>query len=164
MVVLNKAVILEFIMLDEKQKQNDLYWLEVAKLIGRKSKCKRRKVGSLILDIYGRMVASGRNGHPRNSFKDDFCFRYDVKSHENMNAGACIHSEQNTLLFSNFKEIQDGTMYITCPPCEYCSPLIMQAGILRLVYLKDGFDEPGIELLRNLGADKLMEIISYEPN
>lgn len=147
--------------ISEKLKKDDLYWLSVADKIAEKSKCKRRKVGSIILDIYGRLVSSGYNGHPRHCLKDDICFREGVESHTNMSIGACVHSETNSLLFANFKEIQEGSIYLTAPPCELCAPLIVQAGLANLVYYSDGFDEIGIELIKSLGAERLLSIRRY---
>lgn len=136
--------------INEKQKLNDLYWLSFADKVAEKSKCHKRKIGSVLLDVYGRVVTTAYNGHPRRSVCDHECLRKDIPTHTNMSIGYCTHSEINTLIFANFRDMQEGTLYISAPPCEGCAPYLLQAGLGSLVYFKDGYPENGVELIKKL--------------
>jgi dCMP deaminase len=61
-----------------------------------------------------------------------------------------LHAESNALmkLARSTNSSIGSTMYLTCSPCFDCAKLIIQSGIIRLVYIDDYRSEKGIELLR----------------
>jgi len=137
----------------EKQRKDDLFWLSIAEGIAQKSKCQKRQVGAVIVDGYGRVVATGYNFHPRNTYKDHVCLRKDIPSGEQMDVGYCCHAERNAITFANFNDMQGATLYLTHAPCGSCACMILQAGIGDLVYYQDRPSPDGIALIDDLVED-----------
>lgn len=133
-----------------KQKKDDLYWLSVADKVAEKSKCYKREIGVVVLDVSGRVISTAYNGHPRKTHMDNMCTRKNIHTHKRMHLGYCCHAELNAIIFANFTDLKEATIYITAPPCEACAPYILQSGIDELVYYKDGYKEDGIKLIRDL--------------
>jgi dCMP deaminase len=114
----------------------DTYFLDMLKLVSSRSTCPRRKVGAIITDHKGVILATGYNGVPRGMKHciDDPC---PVAHDEHGNTTRCfaVHAEQNALL-----QCQDlgraHTMYCNCTPCFVCAKLIAQTGIRKIVVLE----------------------------
>ena len=64
-----------------------------------------------------------------------------------------IHAEQNTLMYAAKAGIStsDATLYSTDLPCPDCAKLLIQAGIKRVVYIKDYTSRDGLELFNQVG-------------
>ena len=133
--------------------KKDLYWLSVADKIAEKSKCQKRHIGVIILDRTGRVISTAYNGHPRNTYCDNECIRKTIHTHKKMAIGYCCHSEINALIFADFDSLQGATIYLTAPPCEACAPYLIQSGLCELVYYKDEYAEPGVEMIKKLTTD-----------
>ena len=65
-----------------------------------------------------------------------------------------LHAEANAILkvASSNQTCQGATLYITMSPCQGCSKLIHQAGIKRLVYIKEYKDTSGVRFLEKAGV------------
>lgn len=138
-------------MITDKQRQFDESYLEMAALWAKNSYCQRRKVGALI--VKDRMIISdGYNGTPvgfENCCED-----------ENGNTKAYVlHAEANaiTKVAKSGNNSNGATLYVTDAPCLECSKLIIQAGIVRVVYKQDYRIEDGIDLLKRAG----IEVVKY---
>lgn len=152
-------------MTTDNQKQNDLYWLSVCDKIAEKSKCQKRKVGSVIIDEIGRVASAGYNGHPIKTHLDHICLRKDVASGTNNETGLCSHAELNAILFCSFDSIKEATLYINFPPCKICVRYILQMiKIKNLVYYNSGGRDDGMEVLKMLIASNptRLQIRSYD--
>lgn len=71
-----------------------------------------------------------------------------------MKAGHCIrslHAEQNALLQAAMIGIpcEGATMYVTCQPCNACAKMIINAGIVRVIYEGDYPDDFSLELFQS---------------
>ncbi|PFX12217.1 Cytidine and dCMP deaminase domain-containing protein 1 [Stylophora pistillata] len=44
-----------------------------------------------------------------------------------------IHAEQNALLVRNAKDLTNGTLFVTKPPCDECAPMIKLTGVKTIV-------------------------------
>lgn len=138
----------------------DIKWLKVAQAIANEfSRCKKRKVGSLIVGVNGEIVSTGYNFHPRHTTKDDVCLREGIETGTQMATGYCVHAEANAMIYADFHRMQDATLYVTCAPCIICARLILQSGVKRLVYYSDNRLD-GIELIKELRPDFM--ITCYE--
>ncbi len=135
--------------------------MQIATLVATRATCPRRSVGALIVRDK-RILATGYNGAPRGlphcpegGPDHDWpqgCLR----------AGHCIrslHAEQNALLQAAMMGIpcEGSTMYVTCQPCNTCAKMIINAGIVRVIYEGDYPDEFSKELFR----DANMEVLRY---
>ena len=113
---------------------------------GKLSHCKRKQVGALI--VKDRMIISdGFNGTPTG-------FENHCEDEDNYTKWYVLHAEANAILkvASSTQSCKGSTLYLTLSPCRECSKLIHQAGIIRLVYLKEYKDRAGIDFLKNAGV------------
>jgi dCMP deaminase len=124
-----------------KQLELDHTFLEMAYVFANLSKAKRRKVGCIIVKD-GQVISNGFNGTP--SGFNNRCEVNDVTKPE------VLHAESNALMkiARSTNSSIGSTMYLTCSPCFECAKLIIQSGIIRLVYKEDYRKEDGIDLLR----------------
>ena len=125
----------------EKQLQFDKRYLEMARIWGMNSYCKRRQVGSLI--VKGRMIISdGYNGTPE-SF-ENICEDENFKTKPYV-----LHAEANaiTKVAKSNNSSENATLYVTCSPCVECAKLIIQSGIKRVVFSEKYLNEDGLRLL-----------------
>ena len=130
-----------------KQDSLDHRYLRMAKIWSENSYAKRRQVGCLI--VKDRMIISdGYNGTPSgfpNVCEDD----------HNVTFPYVLHAEANaiTKLAGSNNSAHGATLYCTDMPCMECSKLIIQCGIVRVVYGWDYHDTRGIELLKKAGIE-----------
>ncbi|MCB0380238.1 MAG: dCMP deaminase family protein [Flavobacteriales bacterium] len=129
----------------QKQLRYDKAYLKMALEWGKLSHCKRKQVGSII--VKDRMIISdGYNGTPTGF--DNCCEDENEKTHWYV-----LHAEANAILkVAKSTHNADGaTLYITLSPCKECSKLILQAGIIRVVYYNSYKDDAGIHFLKESG-------------
>lgn len=131
----------------EKQHQFDLRYLEMARIWSANSYCIRRKVGALI--VKDRMIISdGYNGTPSG-------FENECEDDDDHTKPYVLHAEANaiTKVAKSNNSSEGSTLYITASPCLECAKLIIQAGIIRVVYSDDYRISDGIELLRKANIE-----------
>jgi dCMP deaminase len=131
----------------------DEYFLEMAKLVAKRSTCLRRCVGAVLVKDK-RILATGYNGAPRGLKHCDEkgCLRDRLKipSGERHELCRALHAEQNALIQASLYGIstQGSTVYATCQPCVICAKMLINAGIKEIV-IADGYpDKMALEFLR----------------
>ena len=133
-------------MKEKKQEKYDKAYLRMALEWGKLSHCKRKQVGALI--VKDRMIISdGFNGTPTG-------FENPCEDEDNYTKWYVLHAEANAILkvASSTQSCKGSTLYLTLSPCRECSKLIHQAGIIRLVYVKEYKDTTGLDFLKNAGV------------
>ncbi len=134
----------------KKQVQVDVRYLKMAKIWSENSYCKRRQVGALL--VKDKMIISdGYNGTP-SGFENQCEDEYDkTKSY-------VLHAEANAITkVAKSSNSSDGaTLYITSSPCIECAKLIIQAGIIRVVYAELYRLDDGIQLLKKAGIEVML--------
>lgn len=136
---------------NDKQKQFDESYLEMAAVWAKNSYCQRRKVGALI--VKDRMIISdGYNGTPVG-------FENCCEDENGFTKAYVLHAEANaiTKVAKSGNNSSGATLYVTDAPCLECSKLIIQAGITRVVYKQEYRIEDGIDLLKRAG----IEVVKY---
>lgn len=114
----------------------------MARIWSANSYCIRRKVGALI--VKDRMIISdGYNGTPSG-------FENECEDKNDRTKPYVLHAEANaiTKVAKSNNSSEGSTLYITASPCLECAKLIIQAGIIRVVYSDDYRISDGIELLK----------------
>ena len=132
---------------EEKQRQLDLRYLRMAAIWSENSYCERRKVGALI--VKDKMIISdGFNGTPSG-------FPNVCESEDRVTLPYVLHAEANaiTKVARSNNSSEGGTLYVSTSPCMECSKLIIQAGIIRVVYRDLYRITDGLELLRRAGVE-----------
>lgn len=112
----------------------DEYFMGFALTASRRGTCDRKRVGAVIV-IDRQVVATGYNGSIAGMPHCD-----DV-GHD-MVGGHCvrtIHAEMNALAQAakHGVAVDGGRIYTTASPCWDCFRVLVNAGILRFVYLED---------------------------
>ena len=132
---------------NRKQSDLDKRYIRMAAIWSENSYCQRRKVGALI--VKDKMIISdGYNGTP--SGFENIC-----EDDNNVTKPYVLHAEANAITkIARSNNSSDGaTMYVTASPCIDCAKLIIQAGIIRVVYSEHYRLEDGIELLKRAGIE-----------
>lgn len=105
-----------------------------------------------------RILATGYNGAPRGvpHCLDIGCMRERLNVPSGQRHELCrgVHAEMNALLQCALHGVAAGgaVMYSTSTPCSLCSKMIINAGVVRVVYLGEYPDELGRELLGQAGV------------
>jgi len=131
----------------EKQLLLDKRYLKMAYIWAENSYCKRRQVGALI--VKGKMIISdGYNGTPSG-------FENNCEDENNITKPYVLHAEANaiTKVARSNNSSEGATLYVTSSPCIECAKLIVQAGILRVVYSEKYRVEDGINLLKRANIE-----------
>ena len=132
---------------EQKQRQFDIRYLQMARVWAENSYCVRRKVGALL--VKDKMIISdGYNGTPagfENVCEDDMGKTKPYVLHAEANAITKVAKSANNC---------DGsTLYVTASPCIECAKLIIQAGIKRVVYKRAYRLTDGVDLLLKAGIE-----------
>lgn len=109
-------------------------YLQVAEIIALRGTCRRRKVGCVLVDRYGRILATGYNGVPagRTHCLDEPCAGAQHPSGAGLDLCEAIHAEQNAiLLLSDPWKVE--TVYLTTTPCVSCMKLLLGTSATRIV-------------------------------
>jgi dCMP deaminase len=141
----------------DKQAQFDIRYIQMARVWATNSYCKRRQVGALI--VKDRMIISdGYNGTPSG-------FENQCEDENNNSKPYVLHAEANaiTKVAKSNNSSEGSTLYITASPCMDCAKLIIQAGIIRIVYADEYRITDGIELLEKAGIEVVQLSSVIEP-
>jgi dCMP deaminase len=127
---------------EDRQHKFDKHYLEMAAIWAKNSYCKRRQVGALL--VKNRMIISdGFNGTPAG-------FENQCEDENDVTKPYVLHAEANaiTKVAKSGNSSEGATLYITTAPCIECAKLIIQSGIVRVVYAEEYRKSEGIELLK----------------
>ena len=125
-----------------KQHKYDKAYLKMALEWAKLSHCKRKQVGALIVKN-GMIISDGYNGCPSG-------FENNCEDENGETKWYVLHAEANAILkvAKSTQNCKGATLYLSMSPCKECSKLILQAGILRVVYLNEYKDKSGIDFLK----------------
>jgi len=133
----------------------DEYYLEIAKSIGLRSPCMRKKFGAIIVR-HDTVVSTGYNGPPRGGVNcyDIGCIREELNiEHYAAYDDTCpaVHAEENCLVNAarNGAKVLNGILYIQgvspedgslveSRPCHRCRRALINAGITEVVTRETG--------------------------
>jgi len=113
----------------------------MARIWASNSYCKRRQVGALL--VKDKMIISdGYNGTPAG-------FENECEDENEVTKSYVLHAEANaiTKVAKSNNSSNGSTLYITTSPCMECSKLIIQSGIIRVVYEEKYRITDGLDLL-----------------
>ena len=134
----------------------DEYFMEISKLVAKRSTCLRRQVGCVLVKDK-QILATGYNGAPAglNHCLDIGCIRdkLNIPSGERHELCRAVHAEQNAIIQAakHGVAVDGATLYITILPCKLCARMLINAGIKCVVYEGNYPDADSITLLRNAG-------------
>lgn len=130
----------------------DEYFMDITRLVARRSTCIRRAVGAIIVKDK-RILATGYNGAPQGITHCGVtgCLREKLGVPSGQRHELCrgIHAEQNAIIQAALHgvSIKNADLYCTNQPCSICTKMIINAGIGH-IYYDDGYaDELSLEML-----------------
>jgi dCMP deaminase len=131
------------------QKNLDKTYMNMAIELSKLSYAKRKKVGCLIVKDT-QIISEGFNGTPK-GFPNQCETLSDT---DIITKREVLHAESNAIskIARSTNSSEGSTLYVTTAPCYECSKLIIQAGIVRVVY-KDLYRDHGLSLLERAGVD-----------
>ena len=136
----------------------DRRFIDLALHISGWSKDPSTKVGSIIVDDDKRVISVGYNGFPK-GVDDDGRLENREEKYKMI-----VHAERNALLFAN-KDVKDCHIY-TYPfmPCSVCAGMIIQAGIKRVVSVKNENSrwQEDFKVSRRLFHESGITLIEYD--
>ena len=121
----------------------------MARIWAENSYCERRKVGALIVKE-NMIISDGFNGTPAG-------FENVCEDEDGLTKPYVLHAEANaiTKIARSNNNSNGATMYVTTSPCIECAKLIIQAGIVRVVYSQKYRLTDGIDLLNRAGIETI---------
>ena len=134
----------------------DLYFMEIAIIVSKRSTCRRRNVGAVAVKEK-RILSTGYNGAPMGLTHciDSGCLRETLKVASGERHELCrgLHAEQNAIIQAAYHgvSINGADIYSTHLPCSICMKMIINAGIKRVFYIDGYSDDLAIELVNESG-------------
>ncbi len=136
----------------------DRYFMNIAEVAASRSNCCRRQVAAVIVKDR-RLISTGYNGTPRGIVNccDGGCPRCNSDAPSGTNLGECLcsHAEENAIVQAAYHGIavKDSILYTTYSPCLLCAKMIVNAGIVEVIYRELYTIAPtALNLLRQAGV------------
>ncbi|MBR7156296.1 MAG: cytidine/deoxycytidylate deaminase family protein [Lentisphaeria bacterium] len=135
----------------------DKYFMDIAHVAATRSNCSRRQVAAVLVRDK-QIISTGYNGTPRGikNCADGGCPRCNsnVPSGEQLGQCLCSHAEENAIVQAAYNGImvKGATLYTTYSPCLLCAKMIINAGIVEVVYhARYSIDDVSLKLLNDAG-------------
>ncbi len=140
------------------RKSKDVYFAEIADLVSSRSTCLRNQVGAVIVKE-SQILSTGYNGAPKGlpHCEDVGCIRQKlaVKPTERHELCRGLHAEQNAIIQAAYHgvSVREGIMYCTTRPCSICTKMLINAGIVEIIYIEEYDDDLAAQLAKEAGLN-----------
>lgn len=117
----------------------DNYFMQIVNVVASRSNCVSRKVGAVIVKDR-HIISTGYNGTPKGTrnCNEGGCSRCAAggKSGISLDLCICSHAEENAIVQAAYHgiKISGATIYTGLSPCLLCTKMIINAGIVEVVY------------------------------
>ena len=117
----------------------DEYFMAIARTVAARSNCVKRKVAAVVVKDR-RIISTGYNGTPRGTrnCNEGGCPRCNqlVEGGTRLDECLCSHGEENAITQAAYHgvSLRGATLYTTYSPCLHCTKLIINAGLVEVVY------------------------------
>jgi dCMP deaminase len=136
----------------------DEYFMSIARVVAMRSNCMKRKVAAIIVKDM-RVVSTGYNGTPRGAknCNEGGCPRCNgmAASGTALDECLCCHGEENAITQAAYHgtSLKGSTLYTTFAPCLLCTKMIINSGIVEVVYNQDyPLNDTALSLLKECGV------------
>jgi len=136
----------------------DEYFMKITQVVAERSTCIRRRVGAIVVKNK-RILATGYNGAPSGLAHcgEAGCLRQqqNIPSGERQEICRGLHAEQNAIIQASLYgfSIDGAAMYCTNQPCITCAKMVINAGIVRVVFQGDYPDPLSLGMLEEAGVE-----------
>lgn len=127
---------------------NDML-MQMAEAAAQRGTCDRLQVGSVI-EYRGRVLSMGYNG---NVSRMNHCshndMQVDTEFSTSVGCQTAVHAEANAILWAARMGVatEEASLFTTHQPCLECAKLIINAGIIRVVFKEPYRDNSGLSFL-----------------
>lgn len=135
----------------------DEYFMDIARVVASRSNCVKRKVAAVVTKDR-RIISTGYNGTPRGTrnCNEGGCPRCNsfAPGGTRLDECLCSHGEENALTQAAYHgvSLREATIYTTCSPCLQCTKMIINAGLVEVVYNADyPLGQTSLDLLDEAG-------------
>lgn len=131
-----------------RRPSKDRYYLNIAKTVGQRSTCLRRKFGAVIV-VDDTIVSTGYNGPARGvaNCEDVGCAKNlaNIPSYKGYDVCPAVHAEENAVINAarSGTKVLGGILYIVgqspdgkpvpSHPCDRCKRVLINAGIKKVI-------------------------------
>jgi dCMP deaminase len=132
---------------------NEEYFLEIAKVVSKRSTCSRRAVGCVLVNGSSHIIATAYNAVPRGVEHciESACPGAAFKSGEGLHN--CIAQHAETLALIRCPNINDiHTCYVTVSPCIECTRRLIDTSCRRIVFMEPYPHDEARELWLSYGG------------
>ncbi len=137
----------------------DEYFMAIAGTVASRSNCVKRKVAAVVVKDR-RIISTGYNGTPRGTrnCNEGGCPRCNelVEGGTRLDECLCSHGEENAISQAAYHgvSLRGATIYTTLSPCLQCTKLVINAGLIEVVYNADyPLGGLSLELLREAAVE-----------
>ena len=130
------------------------YYLDIAEAVTGRGTCLRRNFGAVIVKN-DTIISTGYVGAPRgraNCNELHYCTREKLQVPRGERYELCrsVHAEQNAIIQAAKLgvNIDGSTLYCTHQPCILCAKMIVNAGIVRVVYHSGYPDDFALDIFK----------------
>ncbi|MGC8873616.1 MAG: deoxycytidylate deaminase [Chloroflexia bacterium] len=141
----------------------DEYFMRITREVAQRSTCLRRQVGAILVKDK-HILTTGYNGAPAGlpHCEQAGCLRERLGVPSGERAELCrgLHAEQNAIIQAAVHgvSIRGATLYSTTQPCVLCTKMLLNAGVVRIVYQGDYPDD----LARSLMEEAGIEVVRWQ--
>lgn len=133
----------------------DDYFMMIADAVSCRSTCLRMQYGAVIVK-HGQVISTGYNGAPSGIPHCETCYleEHHIKPGTQYELCQSVHAEANAIIQAAKHGIcvDGGTIYVTGTPCMLCARLILNSGLVQVVYRDSGrYDDASQKLMERAG-------------
>lgn len=135
----------------------DQYFMSIAQVVASRSNCIKRKVAAIIVKDR-RIISTGYNGTPRGTknCNEGGCPRCNSLAPSGTSLAECLcsHGEENAITQASYHgtPLKGSTIYSTFSPCLLCTKMIINSGIVEVIYNAEyPLSDVPLALLREAG-------------
>jgi len=145
-----------------KRPSLDEYFMRIAHLVGTRSTCLRRVVGAVVVKDK-HILSTGYNGAPAGMkhCEETGCLRekHGVPSGQKHELCRGVHAEQNAIIQAAAfgTPMRGSVIYSTTYPCTICAKMIINAGIVEVIFDVD-YEDPLSKALFEESGMKLRKV------
>ncbi len=141
----------------------DQYFMSIAQIVSTRSTCLRRKVGAVLVKDK-RIISTGYNGPPSGLKHPEEvgCLRerLGVPSGERHELCRGLHAEQNAIIQAALHGVstKGSVLYCTHCPCSLCVKMLINAGIVKVIY-REGYPD---WLAKEIAKEAGLPLVQFE--
>ncbi len=137
----------------------DDYFMGIARVVASRSNCVKRKVAAVVT-IDRRIISTGYNGTPRGTTNcnEGGCPRCNdlAPGGTRLDECLCSHGEENAMIQAAYHgvSLKGATIYTTFSPCLGCTKMIINSGLVEVVYQSEyPLGKVALDLLAEAGVE-----------